>query len=218
MHRSLDHLVFFLPHHAVVARRASDVAAAHGRKLGCLPLILCQVKELATIVAFSLISEGLPTGAMTDGAKRRDDTSPVEIISKKYGLSTGAAPVSSHDLPPVALGGYTVPMPTLDPKPLEVDGVQLHLPPQVPDLATWGRTIITWGKYKSEGITYAELYERQDERARTYKSWCKGRVKTAEGLLLDLTRFLLMCDHISKGPALEQGPIIPGTSEVRRYK
>jgi len=167
---------------------------------------------------FSLISEGLPPGAMTDGAKRRDDTSPVEIISKKYGLSTGAAPVSSHDMPPAKLAGYAVSMSMNDPKPLEVDGVQLHLPPQVPDLTTWGRTIITWGKYKSEGITYAELFERQDERARTYKAWCKGRVKTAEGLLLDLTHFLLMCDHISKGPALEQGPIIPGTSEVRRYK
>ena len=167
---------------------------------------------------FSLISESLPPGAMTDGAKRRDDTSPVEIVSKKFGLSTGAAPVSSHDLPPFKLSGYTASMPTCELKPLEVDGVQLPLPPQVPDLSTWGRTIITWGKYKSEGITYAELFERQDERARTYKSWCKGRVKTAEGLLLDLTRFLMMCDHISKGPALEQGPIIPGTTEVRRYK
>ena len=54
--------------------------------------------------------------------------------------------------------------------------------------------------------------------ALTYKAWRKSRVKTSEGLLLDLTRFLVMCEHISKGAALEQGPIIPGTSEVRRCK
>jgi len=155
---------------------------------------------------------------MTDGAKRRDDTSPIEITTKKFGLSTGAAPVSSHGLTPAMMAGYTAMMPIADPKPLEADGVQLSLPPKVPDLATWGRTIITWGKYKSEGISSAELFARQDERARTYKAWRKSRVKTSEGLLLDLTRFLLMCEHISKGPALEQGPIIPGTFEVRHCK
>ena len=77
---------------------------------------------------FSLISESLPPGAMTDGAKRRDDTSPVEIVSKKFGLSTGAAPVSSHDLPPFKLSGYTASLPTCELKPLEVVGTVAFAP------------------------------------------------------------------------------------------
>ena len=101
---------------------------------------------------FSLISEGPPSGAMTDGAKRRDDTSPIEITTKKFGLSTGAAPVSSHGLTPAMMAGYTAMMPIADPKPLEADGVQLSLPPKVPDLATWGRTIITWGSRSPKGF------------------------------------------------------------------
>lgn len=52
----------------------------------------------------------------------------------------------------------------------------------------------------------------------TYKNWCRQRVKSAEGHLLDLTRYLLVCDRLNRGPDLEQGPLIPGTSELRRYK
>ena len=38
---------------------------------------------------FSLVSELMPTGAMTDGSKRREDSTPVEVTVKKMGLSTG---------------------------------------------------------------------------------------------------------------------------------
>ena len=78
--------------------------------------------------------------------------------------------------------------------------------------------MITWGKYKAEKICYTELLERSDERAMTYKAWCRQRVKSAEGHLLDFTRFLLMCDHLRQSSTAKQGPIIPGTAEVRQYK
>ena len=94
----------------------------------------------------------------------------------------------------------------------------MSLPHKVPDMATWGRTLITWGKYKSENMSYADLVQAQDERAMTYKNWCRQRIKSAEGHQLDFTQYLLMCDQLCCGPQLEQGPIIPGTSDMRRYK
>eukprot|EP00435_Cladocopium_sp_Y103_P018341 s1199_g4.t1 len=46
--------------------------------------------EVSSDGVFSVVSELIPPGAMTDGAKRRDDSSPMEVIVKKIGVSTVA--------------------------------------------------------------------------------------------------------------------------------
>ena len=182
---------------------------AHGPELG---------SDAFSDGGFSMISSQEHVGVMSDGSKRRDDSVPIGVVAKKYGVSSGveavnpSEPALSPYVPSVLLTS------AMGPKIPEVNGVQLHLPPNVPDLDTWGRTVITWGKYKSENICYRELFERKDERAVTYKNWCRQRVKTAEGHLLDFTRFLLMADFSCQSSKEEQGPIIPGTTEVRQYK
>ena len=150
---------------------------------------------------FSLVSELIPTGTMSDGSKRREDSMPVEDTVKKMGLSTGPVTMVSSEMFPNPVSGYAA-EPAL---------------PHVHDLETWGRTLITWGKY-TENMSYADLVQAQDERAITYKTWCRQRVKSAEGHLLDFTRYLLLCDRLQGGPDLKQGPLIPGTSDVRRFK
>eukprot|EP00435_Cladocopium_sp_Y103_P013288 s1396_g3.t1 len=177
--------------------------------------------EISNDGDFSVISEVIPPGAMTDGSKRRDDSSPVEVTVKKIGLSTGTAiPYPSSSSPPgmSSLGSESMLVGACPLSASEYKELTYALPAKVPDMATWGRTLITWGKYKSQNMSYADLVHAKDERALTYKNWCRQRVKTAEGHLLDFTRYLLVCDRLCSGPDLEQGPFIPGTSEARRYK
>ena len=170
---------------------------------------------------FSLVSELMPMGAMSDGSKRREDSTPVEVTVKKMGLSTGPATMVSSEMLPNPVSGYVSEPVLAGPFPLSAQEsceIKIAFPPHVHDLETWGRTLITWGKYKSENMSYADLMQAQDERAMTYKTWCRQRVKSAEGHLLDFTRYLLLCDRLQGGPDLKQGPLIPGTSDVRRFK
>ena len=170
---------------------------------------------------FSLISEVLPMGVMSDGSKRREDSAPVEVTVKKMGLSTGPVTMVPSETLHDPVTGYVSEPVLASPFPLsaqESNEIKLAFPPHIHDLETWGRTLITWGKYKSENMSYADLVQAQDERAITYKTWCRQRVKSAEGYLLDFTRYLLLRDRLSGGPDLKQGPLIPGTSDVRRFK
>ena len=140
---------------------------------------------------------------------------------KKMGLSTGPVTMVPSEMLHDPVTGLVSEPVLASPFPLsaqESNEIKLAFPPHIHDLETWGPTLITWGKYKSENKSYADLVQAQDERAITYKTWCRQRVKSAEGHLLDFTRYLLLCDRLSGGPDLKQGPLIPGTSDVRRFK
>ena len=82
--------------------------------------------------SFSVVTDKDPLGAVTDGSKRRDDSTPVEVTAKKYGISTGPATfavldgAASHCVP------YASSSECASPKYPEVNGVQLYLPPKVP--------------------------------------------------------------------------------------
>lgn len=167
---------------------------------------------------FSLVT-GSMCGAMTDGAKRRacspvkeDSQSSEKLLYAGYEI---AAHAHTRELMPGHAPDMEVPY---VPKSSESPGGKITLPPSVLSVEQWSRTLITWGQYKGCGMSYQDLLERKDEKAVGYKKWCMARLNSAEGRLLDLTRFLLFCDRLVTGPALTQGPVIPGTSEVRQYK
>ena len=101
---------------------------------------------------------------------------------------------------------------------VKMPSFSVELPPEVPDTDTWGRTIIEFGQFGKDELTYAQLHARNDEKAVSYKKWCRSRHMTAHGQLADFAKFLIHMDSLSKSPAVTQGPFIPGTSMMRRYK
>ena len=88
----------------------------------------------------------------------------------------------------------------------------------MPTLREWGRTVIEFGKLSGTNLSYAELFERTDEHAQSYKKWLKARVMTGSAQLQDLARYLVEREKVSQRPVSKQGPVIPGTSLVRKYK
>ena len=163
---------------------------------------------------FSLVT-GSVCGAMTDGAKRRACSPVKEDAKLSYAGYEIAAHAHTRELMPGHAPDMAVPYAS---KSSEFPGEKITLPPSVSSVEQWGRTLITWGQDKGCGMSYQDLLERKDEKAVGYKKWCMARLNSAEGRLLDLTRFLHFCDRLVTGPALTQGPVIPGTSEVRQYK
>ena len=89
------------------------------------------------------------------------------------------------------------------------------LPDGVPNVDTWGYTLIEFGQFKNASIRNQELVASTEERAVAYVKWCRSRSRSATGQLKDL------CDYLAHHFAEledESGPIIPGTGMVRRLK
>ena len=169
---------------------------------------------------FSLIPDGTQ-GAMTDGSKRREG-SPVDEPESKRGGYVHPYVSDGHNvlsLPPgVMTGSISAIEPTFVSKSFDPPELQVTLPPKVPNMDTWGRTIITWGQFKGCNLSYEELYLRTDEKSVGYKKWCMARLNSAEGRLLDLVRYMHRRDLELASSSTSQSPVIPGTSEVRKYK
>ena len=167
---------------------------------------------------FSLVS-GVTIGAMTDGAKRRACSPVTGDSSGAEKISYDGAMVDMYANPRGLMPGYT---PELEapyvPKTSECLSAAITLPPNVPSAEQWGRTLITWGQFKGCGLSYHDLLTRTDEKANGYKKWCRSPLHSAEGRLLDFCRYLHFCDQLTHAPTVRQGPIIPGTTEVRQYK
>ena len=167
---------------------------------------------------FSMIPD-VTQGAMTDGAKRREASPLDQPSSKRGGVSYAGAEIDMKNNPRGMMPGYTPDVePPCVPYADQRSDMPVMLPPKVPNTETWGRTILTWGQYKGCNVSYEELYNRTDEKAVGYKKWCLSRINSAEGRLLDLIRFLRRRDQESTSSSMSQGPVIPGTSEVRTYK
>eukprot|EP00435_Cladocopium_sp_Y103_P012259 s60_g3.t1 len=107
---------------------------------------------------------------------------------------------------------------------LEADAPRPHLAPprRAPrsicpeNLAMWGMTLIEFGKLASKNIQYEELALATDKDNVSYRKWCKSQVDAAEGRLKDLALYLWAYDH--ETGQIDQRPVIPGTSDVRRFK
>ena len=99
-------------------------------------------------------------------------------------------------------------------------GKAIILPQGVSDLASWGRTIIMFGKFAAKKgateITYAEVFEPKSAEDIRYVRWVKGQVESASGHLLDLSLYFLARE--SHENLMQQMPMIPGTDTLRRLK
>ena len=100
-------------------------------------------------------------------------------------------------------------------------GKPIYLPQDVPNVTTWGRSIIQIGKFMAKrgepNLTYAELFEdRTNIEKCSYVKWAIAQTDSAKGLLLDLASYLrVRSDEEAEG---EQLPFIPGTSTLRVFK
>ena len=179
---------------------------------------------------FQLISDSSPgVGAMTDACKRRGKVPEVQPSQKKpmtYSMASHDDPSGSM-IPWNMEDGVPVPMPETVETQVKNDAVivsrggksvEIVLPSGVPNVETWGRTIISFGAYKNSFMSYHELFDSEDSRALTYKKWCRDRVISADGNLRDLSQYLCYKDGMNRGFKTSAGPIIPGTDVHREYK
>ena len=181
---------------------------------------------ISELDGFDLIHDAETPAAMTDGSKRREDVPPADQPSVKrvspnalagYGGPSDAAPwkntsqlVSVPDVPQSAGNG------TLSDRRHVIK--KAELPPDVPNAAAWGRTLIDFGKYRESKSSYEELRSSQDVRAVEYTNWCRARASSAEGYLRDFAQYLLLMEQLEALETFKEGPFIPGTSTRRQYK
>ena len=161
-------------------------------------------------------------GAMTDGSKRREDMLMPEHAKRAMKPRAKASSGGQSSQGPV--GAYAssgvmseAPFPELRVK-YETDQISSHLPPLpegVPDVETWGFTLIEFGQFKNASMSYHDLVSSSEERPVAYVKWCRSRSRSATGQLKDLCDYLT---HYFSEIEEENGPIIPGTGMVRRLK
>ena len=95
---------------------------------------------------------------------------------------------------------------------------KIKLPPGVPDFETWGKTRIDFGKYMGHNMSYVQLARSLSPECTKYKTWCIQRNQSAEGLLKDLSDFLVEYQKIESqkyGLSGSGMPFIPGTDRLR---
>ena len=175
---------------------------------------------------FDLIHDDSVIAGMTDGSKRREDEPPADQPSMKRASPKALAGYSGHD--------SATPWKSSDPVVphqdffKNQDGFALmdkqhvikkaELPPDVPNAAAWGRTVIDFGKYRDARLSYDELRCSKDVRAVEYTKWCRARAFSAERLLRDFAQYLLFMSQLEALEVYTEGPFIPGTSTRRQYK
>ena len=162
----------------------------------------------------------LVAGAMTDGSKRRE-----EMIShgptKKLVMPKAKSQALGFSEPSMGAAAYSSMTPAMStpfPDPSEEDGIGKHLLPSLPDdvtdVPTWGRTVIGFGLYKDQNLSYEELVMSDEPRKTSYVKWCRSRTKCAQGQLKDFCNYLQHMYQQDEGT----GQHIPGTSQPRRLK
>ena len=100
-------------------------------------------------------------------------------------------------------------------------GKPIYLLQDVPNVTTWGRSIIQFGKFMAkrceQSLSHAELFEdRTNVEKCGYVKWVIAQTDSAEGLLLDLASYL--CVRSAEEAEGEQLPFIPGSSTLRVFK
>ena len=159
--------------------------------------------EPSTPGSFSMVD----LQSMSDASNRRTDESEEEQVAKR--MFAANLPYMSEGPPQPVLVGKT-------PR-----GKPIFLPQDVPNVTTWGRSIIQFGKYSKKsseaGISYAELYEdRSDPEKVRYVKWVVAQTDSSKGLLLDLATYL--CVRSAESAEGSQLPFVPGTSSLRMIK
>lgn len=163
---------------------------------------------------FTLVPVSEAPGAMTDGSKRRDFASEEPSIGKKKMTSYAG---SGSAAAPAAIPAETFDIFSL-PSPSSTEGhLLVELPPQVPDVETWGRTLLQFGKHAVRKLTYAQFMSSTDPDIVGYRKWAWDRRLTCTGLKRDFTNYMVFCESLADNTVGQQQPVIPGTNHVRRF-
>lgn len=163
------------------------------------------------------------TGAMTDGSKRRGDDVTVPGPSRPK-LTTAVLGMSGeserHSVPTAtyaANAGYVGH--TCFPNPMSSElPSEWELPPGVPSVERWGDTLIDFGRFKGANMTYSEAFHNSDSAIQEYVQWSSSRTKETHGLLSDFARYVNTMRKRFPVSAAQQGPVIPGSQHVRRFR
>lgn len=151
----------------------------------------------ASTEGWSLMTEG----SMSDASKRRLTEIPLrEPFAGSYFCTAAPAPMPET----VTTGpqfGFT-------PR-----GTAIHLPPGVESLDRWGQSLVDFGKYQSKGWTYAQMFASTDSQVKSYVKWCKSQVDAMEGFVRDLGLYFIAVEYTPG-----QHPVIPGTTQARRFR
>ena len=110
--------------------------------------------------------------------------------------------------------GIEVPFPVSGERPTPEKMMLPEMPPDISDVETWGRTLISFGTYKNANMSYFDLMISEDARAVSYIKWCRSHSKNAQGQLRDLCNYMM---HFYQDD-MSSGVPIPGTQQVRRFK
>ena len=150
--------------------------------------------------SFTLVDEG---GSMNDSSKRRG----VSSETLQQGYSSGAVPVPL----PGRAGEHQFGMTPA--------GTAICLPDGVQDMESWGRTLISFGRYQSYNMCYVEACASESAEMVKYLQWCASRVDSSQGELRDFALYIWAHRFLTEGPSsLSQKPVIPGSNTVRRFK
>jgi hypothetical protein len=147
---------------------------------------------------WSVVSGQSSEGAMNDASKRLRETSadkPMKTYAASSEIGTMAVPMPS--------AGYGVKVP--------------KLPPGVDSVEAWGRTKISFGKFKDKR-TYSGLHVSQSAEDRSYKSWLAPRHEKGSPQLQDLVNYLVAMGDPSVIDLVHDKQVvtIPGTDIPRR--
>ena len=87
-------------------------------------------------------------------------------------------------------------------------------PPGIQSLGQWGTTLIDFGKFKNQNMSYLAVAESMDDDVKTYRQWVVTRRASTSGQCKDLGNYLAM---MAEEGRLDEGAVIPGTTVSRRF-
>ena len=154
---------------------------------------------LTRLVAKASRGSGAMTqGAMTDAAKRRGDE--MEPRPKARGVGSYAA-VSAPEAPELE------------------QTVKAGLPEGIPNLSTWGLTVMTSGKVAAERLSYEELRASTNSDHVQYCRWLMARANTMKGQFKDFISYVQAYEaRHGKADEHQLPTFIPGTQDRRILK
>ena len=151
-------------------------------------------------------------GAMSDGSKRLRDSTESSFSDDESLLAPSVAAGSSgfeliQEEIPSNSRDHQKPMPPklkLTEKP--------SLPEGVPSVEKWGMTICSLPKVKDEAPTYFEIGTKA--KYQEYRNWVVMNGESKGARCVDLRNYLLCSGSMQSDGQI----LIPGTSEVRRFR
>lgn len=91
------------------------------------------------------------------------------------------------------------------------------MPAGITDVTQWGRTSITFGKFKGKR-NYLSLFNSTDPDDKQHKSWLVSHYANGSAQLRDLVEYLKeKGDDATISMTTGQTVVIPGTTIVRRF-